>query len=814
MAKKVIESIGTDATVPIETIGTPTGVSVNTVGTAGSTTYGYRIAALNAAGTTLASSTVTTTTGNAALTTGNFNRVTWNRVVEASSYNVYGRTSGSELLMSTVNGLHFDDTGAITPSGALPGTDTSAYDSTQISIGTAIKLNADGGLGPVPISVGRPQESNVPIPVHLTWAVTFSGDVDWVFFTDNVSANITRRIVMYEYYKKTGVLAWKGFVTLTYPSATNHNIRGFNVTYDVYIKGSVGVTGTAVTGVGSTWTTDKICIGSRIGFGSTDPTQITRWYEISAVGSNTGITLTVAVDATISTGAAYCIEELRIITTTTNATPANGGLFVTKGLRPELFITSGTTIASATTIDNTRAVMWLADASTVTNTTACGSAIEDKTTFSSQFIYVIDGTSSPKVYKYNCRASLTLASGKDTTTLNLTTGIQAVTGTVSQLGNGRIVTASHGAGSGVSSLYYVTTTRVQRAAVSNITNTNTTWNSDSMTEVPPGGVNTYAASAVMNTIDYVPGIDRFVILTPGISSYRHYVTQYQTGGSNFDSIFGIDARNFDQTLAYPDISPPFPSSSAQSNTALSSYSLYNTTYIVKINTGLNLNNIYTTSFGSDYTFAQISGNDQSIITPSMATTGCVLFNRVSVNSLKNYGSNQYNHLPAEPYKIWYRTSGISDNSGGWTVVPDGGNLTTVTAANAIQFRIKFKTIGNSGLTTRTYSVAVMYEDSSDLPSHLKWNLDDTDNNGGTVGFVQMSYYGSVPNLQVDYYRSDTDANVLSQASTGTTNGAFEYWDGSSWTTGLNTDTPGLRRRFRVIGSLPTGVNVYARIKVI
>ena len=814
MAKAVTEIVFTENNTPLSTIGTPTGVAVTNVGTAGATTYGYRISAVNSVGETLASSTTTTTSGNATLTTSNFNRITWSRVAEASSYKVYGRTSGSELLMSTTTGLHFDDTGAITPSGALPGSDTSGYDSSKINIGTAIKLNADGGLGPLPVAVARPAESNVAIPVTLVCATTFNNEIDWVFCSDGAAAAATRRILFYEYYKRTGVLACKGFITLTYPSATAHTIRGLAVTYEVYTLGSVAVTGTAVTGTGTTWTTDKICTGSRIGFGSTDPSQITRWYEISAVGSNTGITLAVAVDASVTAGSAYCIEDLRVLTSTTNATTTNGGLFVTKGLRPELFITSGTTISAATTTDNARAVYWLADASTVTNVTSCGLAIESKTTFSSQFVYVLDSTSNAKVYKYNARGALTLTAGKDTTTLNLATAAQAVTGTVSQWGNGRIVTASHGTGSGTACLYYVTTTRVQRAAVSNITNGNATWNSDSMTEVPPGGTSTYAATGAMQSLDYIPGIDRFAIYTNAATGNRSYITQYQTGGSQFDSILGVDTKQLDQGLANLDVilsSPTFGTSSG-----FASCSIYNTTYLVKSTSTAtaNLNNLYAVNYGSDYAFTQISGNEQAIITPSLDTTGCVLFNRVCLNTLRKHGTNPYNHWPAEPCKIWYRTSGITDNSGSWTIVPEGGKLHSVTAANTIQFKIKFKTISHIGLPTRVYSLAIIYENSADLPSHFKWNLSDTNNGTGTVGFLQNAYYGSVPDLQIDYYRSDTDANVLSQDSLGTTNGVFEYWDGSAWTAGLGTDIPGTRRRFRVTGSLPSGVNVYARIKVI
>lgn len=83
----------------------PLGVPAPTLavgGTPGSTTYGYRVAAVNAKGTTQASATVTTSTGPATLTATDKITVSWPHVSGADSYRVYGRTSGSELLLATV----------------------------------------------------------------------------------------------------------------------------------------------------------------------------------------------------------------------------------------------------------------------------------------------------------------------------------------------------------------------------------------------------------------------------------------------------------------------------------------------------------------------------------------------------------------------------------------------------------------------------------------------------------------------------------------------------------------------------------------
>jgi len=104
------------------TLDAPTGLMVTPTGMAGSTTYGYRVAALNAAGTTLAGTEVTTTTGNATLSGANHNALSWNAVAGASSYNVYGRTAGAELFLANVATSTYNDTGAASPAGALPST--------------------------------------------------------------------------------------------------------------------------------------------------------------------------------------------------------------------------------------------------------------------------------------------------------------------------------------------------------------------------------------------------------------------------------------------------------------------------------------------------------------------------------------------------------------------------------------------------------------------------------------------------------------------------------------------------------------------
>jgi len=815
MARVSVEHRFTGTTGPIDSLSAPT-VSVTNIGATGATTYGYRVSAINSVGETLASSTVTTTTGNSSLTASNYNRISWTRVTGATGYKVYGRTSGSELLMATVTtATHYDDTGAVTPSGALPSTNTTGYSSTRTSIGTLMKqqtgtADTDKWIGPFPVGISRPMEASTQIPGIMPHVIRWSTDIDWIFLADNATATTSRRIVYYTYNRSTNVLAWEGFITVTHPSGTNATIRGFRMVYDTYTTGTVSVTGTSVTGSGSAWSTNRIAIGSRIGFGSTDPNFITRWYEISAIGSDTGITLAVAVDASVAANTPYVIEELRVVMAQTNSVAASGGLFVAKGLRPELFITSGTTIAAATTTDNQRACYWLADASTVTNTAALGFGLQAKTSYTAQNVYVLDGTSACKVFVYNIRASLTgLASGKSTSAFSIATGTQTLTGTAGQINNGRIGTLSHGPGAGTECLYFCTGTRVYRAKITDIVSGSTVWIADCMVELPPGSVNTYGINSVLSSVEIADSIDRLIITSTGASSSRHYVTKYQTNVEQFDFIWGVETKQIDSTLADAN-APIIPGNILV--TPFTVWSEAGLTYLARVGIANSNNHLYVVPFGAHWGF-QSAAPTQRVITPEISTPNCYAFHRACMSFVRKLGSDRFAIAP-EPIKMFYRTNGITDNTGAWYELDDYADLSGVAPSESIQFMFEFKIIGNYCVPGRLLGCEVMYEIEDTLPSHLQWNLNDSNNTNGTVGFIQKSTYGSVPDLEINYYRSDNDVNLLTQDSTSTTYGTFEYWTGAAWAAGLGSDAVNQRRRFVPSSGLPASTNVYAKIQVI
>ena len=494
-----------------------------------------------------------------------------------------------------------------------------SYDSTKTNLGALIIQDTTNKFaGPLPMAFARPMEQSTAIPGQYPHVIQWSTDVYWVFLADLSTAANTRRIILYTYIKSTQTLNWRGFIVLTYPAATAHTIRGMRVVRHTYTTGTASASGTAVTGAsGAAWVTARIGAGARIGFGSTDPTQIVTWYHITAsgIGSETAITL-LENAGTISAGA-YVIEELRVYTATTNATLTNGGLFVAKGVNYDDFIAAGTTIASAVSTDRVKAVYWLGDSATNNNTIAAGMAISSTVSDTSHNIYVTnaDTTTTMRTYKFNGRAALTVASGRSTNAFTLRTGTPLVTGTISQTNGCRIATALHGPGANVSSLYFATTTRVYRCVETDIIDASVTYVGDCMVELPTGSTSTFAATGGYTSVEYASTIDRFIITTG--TNQRTYVTKYTTAaGATHDHVMFSNTYQLDQSLADAGLTP-YPASAL-------AYSLWCESgigFFARTGTTVATNFLYVFPLGADWQYAAgLSAATQNrLITPALST---------------------------------------------------------------------------------------------------------------------------------------------------------------------------------------------------
>lgn len=691
-----------------------------------------------------------------------------------------------------------------------------AYDATKINRGKHTgQFNLGSGpndkfVGPCPAGVANLAESSLAIQSQFVHPVKVSDDLFWIFGADAAAAAATRRVQLWTWVPSTNAYTFVGAITCTFPTATVHTVRGMRAILENYAIGTVGVSGTAVTGSGTAFLTQ--CVGSRIGFGSTDPNAITTWYQISAIGSDTGLTLASSA-GTIAAGTPYVIQDLMIVQATTNATATNGGLFVTKGLRFEDFQNPATAIPAATTVDKIKATYWLKDAATVTNTAIGGCALGDRDNWSQQYVYATNGAATTLVlYRYNIRAALTLTAGAATLAGSdiVVTGSQAVTGNVSQANNGRVATLAHGPGAGVPSLYMFTASRILRAPLSAIVGGSTTFVADSMSEVTPGGSNTNIATTTFTSMDVAGSLDKLVI-TAGANTGTIYITDYYTGGQQ------IDRRACCTTTQ-------LPSASRDTDSPIFVHNVFGHTPFVWVEDGwlfyvytqaatpATINALTVYPLAADWEFqADVSNR---IVCPkiTLGATPAKLY-RVVTQNVCNIGDSTMGVSP-DAYRLQVRTSGIDDNSGAWTDVPADGDLSGLGTPSAIQFAFLFRTAGVIMLPARILSLALIYETEDALPSQYRWNFGDFNAANGTFAWIQTALFGATPGTHtINIYRADTDALVLTQASTGTTNGTFEYWNGTAWDSGIASDTVGRRRRFVPTASLPGGVDLYAKLTV-
>jgi hypothetical protein len=169
--------------------------------------------------------------------------------------------------------------------------------------------------------------------------------------------------------------------------------------------------------------------------------------------------------------------------------------------------------------------------------------------------------------------------------------------------------------------------------------------------------------------------------------------------------------------------------------------------------------------------------------------------------------------PTDAFRVRYRTSGIDDNSGTWLAVGSNGDLSGLSTPSEIQFAFEFRTLGTVLMPARILNLALLYETVDDLPSQYMWNFADFSTATATFAWIQTDLFSSLTTHTIEIYRADTNALVLSQASTSTTNGTFQFHNGSTWVAGLGTNTLGVRRRFVPSGSLPGGIDLYAKLSV-
>jgi hypothetical protein len=786
--------------------------------------------------------------------------------------------------------------------GGLPavGSTAGGYDSTKTLLSSLLRQAT--GANPEDKYIGPDPSAIVNIPEvfvgsqYMPHVYKWSDNIYWIFAGTNAGAATTRTITLTEFDSSAFTLTYKGYITMSGTTVTgNKNIRSLRAMVYKHTSGTVSTSGssTTITGSSTQFTTDRIAVGARIGFGTTDPTAVTTWYEITAIASDTSLTISAPVN--LSAGTSYVIEEIRIALAQSNqSTLLLGGLHLIKGLNYGTFTNGGTTIAEATTVDNIRASYFLRDAvgtlgtatATVsysttnilsctghglnvgdpvmfTTTTTLPTGLVANTTYyvistnlgANQFsvstsfngsiqsitaagsgthtvhsasnifpatlavdddgrsatnhdLYLVNSANC-QVVKYNMRAALTVgaltggpSSGTSVSAFVHKTGTVAITGTISQVNCGRIFTVNHGSASGVKSLYFVTTTRVYRCPVSSLTNGGTSWLADAMLEVPPGGSVTYSSLSTMSQVDYSSTIDRLFITNTG-GRLGTYVTPYVTAGEQFEKYIGANLNRLKLTTT-----PSGASDGLFPTNSLTVWTEDGWMFTIPNSTSSGQNWLYVFPFGTDAYYESTSR--QAVITPKLATPNATKLYQVYVDHMEYAGTYGLG-FPVESYRLWYRTSGIDDNSGAWTELLIGGDLDTVTPSSHIQFKIAFDILGEISVPTRIYSIACTYEDATQ-DSHYQPSLSKSSTASKIFAWRQVAAWNTtIPNLRVRLYDATTNNLLLDDSVTASTYGTWQYsTDGTNWNSwSTSADAVGNYIRYTATGFGASGVTVRA-----
>lgn len=418
----------------------------------------------------------------------------------------------------------------------------------------------------------------------------------------------------------------------------------------------------------------------------------------------------------------------------------------------------------------------------------------------------LDNATSVRVHRFNMRAALTTVAGIATGAWTYRTAVQTTVGAGQQTGNGRIFAVGHGAASGVKSLYFVTSSRVYRCRLSDITDLGASWLSDFMLENPPGTVNTNLATAAMNQADYVSTIDRIFISTTLAGRHGVYVAKYDTASGQYEKLFGQISNRTKLTTTDAGAVDAFfnPASLTMWTEDGILFAMPNIT-----TTGLNWLGVIPA--GADGYYSIDSG--QYVITPKMATTNATKLYRMYVQTNQYTGTFNLGYTP-EPIRTYYRTSGIDDNSGTWAEIISG-DLSGATAGTHIQFKIEFEVLGELCVPRRVYAVGATFEDNTSLSNYLP-SADLSSKTTKTFAWKFKTAFGStVPTLRIRLYNAVT-GSLLDDDDSITQAGTWQKTtDGTTWGTYNTTDKANETTFIRFTpASIPDNIQVRAVITLL
>jgi len=752
----------------------PNNITNQVFGTTGSTQYLYKISSCNDEGESLPSSVITANNGNSTLSSSNFVRLTWDLYDFATYYKIYKYINNKyQLLYLVRDANHFDDIGQNTLNEEPKSINNTGYHPNKLNLGKYIKLYTDKSSK---IKNYLSVMSNEALFSAYYYATNgsylidtfkFSNDIVWIFTINNTNSNYND-IGLYEHNTKTDDKSYKGRIRLSRPNSYFDDF--YKVLVDRHSVGTISGTSNTITGTNTLWVTDRIAVGARIGFGSKDASLIKTWYQITAINSDTSITIAEVLIANIPSNTPYIIEEIRIVQNLvqTNYVAANNGIFLTKGLNYNYFDLALYTVPVATTVDNQRVSYILSDAMTSTMNNSTFAFLAPKIDNQTQYMYCMISTTGAlgSIYKFNIRALLTgLSSGRSTSaylykTLDLDHAPLNALGRDSRIGC--FANVNHGAGKGTNSLYYHFTEKYlyrvpeysiesNKRYINERVDAITTVNDESM------GLSGYT------DMSYDAFTDKFVMSRSNgyRQSNRSEILEFvnnrpSDGYIGFGGGYGLYRDTIDDTIR------PKSYSTIRNNNRQYGSSLEGILYRTDSNA------IYPEIYCADYTLAE--KYKCFAITPIIPCPDNISFDKLHIE-YDDYIGDLEQGLATDHYKIYARNSGMFDDSGSWTLLKDNKDLSSFSASDKIQFKIMFKTIGGSGIYARIHSLSVIYSRDNNLD--FKFDAKSTLDNSNTIYLNQSTSLSKSLPLTIDIYNNDS--LYASQSSELTTYGKLESY---------------------------------------
>lgn len=350
--------------------------------------------------------------------------------------------------------------------------------------------------------------------------------------------------------------------------------------------------------------------------------------------------------------------------------------------------------------------------------------------------------------------------------------------------------ANHGAGiTGVPALFYTrgtTTSRIGRKIITDFT-AGFTAETDYMAELPPKGATLQAVQAQFGSLHY--DINDYFILFINLAGGRCYRLIYTPGGV-FERYFGVDCKTYD---AVGNSDQPVYSSMTNARGSMDGRSLVLNRQV---------------ALGQQLIVIEAGTQGGYVITKEFSTPNAARFYQAAIARIGIGGIA----IPTEGYDLYYRTSGISDNSGAWTAVDDQGDLSSIGAATSIQFKIVFSILGYTCVSAQISRLLVAWEDGNSTDSHYEPLVTKSDIANRRFAYRQGTAWGSnIPRMRIRLYNAATGGLELDDDTTTHAFGTFEYSDdgGSIWKAwDVTKDTVGYYIRYTA-NSLTAGLTIRA-----